>query len=305
MKNIIAILFVLALVLFGASQLFSGKSSSTKIGSFFQPGFLEENNIDVGQKPVSVGSTTTNGEGATTKTEGEEKKAVEAPLGYAESQLSPFYKQIRISGVVPPNDSGYGSQFSVSTENLKKAADITGWVVRANLGGSVEIPRAISEFSPYGYNVEGDIILKPNEHLNIYSWKSAIGKNLRLNKCTGFLNQIYTFSPSLPNDCPSIAQDKRIITFTGGCQDFLRSLSSCRTPSANDLNRYTGVNDVECRKVAEQYTFGNCYDINRTKSDFLSNEWRVWTNGAMPFDSKHDRLILFDKQGLVVDEYVY
>ena len=305
MRNILIILFVLGLVLFGASQIFSGKSKPGRIGSFFQPGFLDVTGTDVGQKPVSIGSTSSNNNG-TTGPKKDEKPKIEPPLGYVESQLSPFYKQIRITGVNPPDYFGdYNSEFTISTDNLINPANITGWTIRANLGGTIEIPRAVSEYTPYGLNPEGDIVLRSGEHMRAYSWKSAIGKNFRLNKCTGFLNQMYAFSPSLPEECPSIAQDRRVITFTGACQDFLRSLPSCKLPSPNDLNRYTGSNDIECRKIADQYTYGNCYDTNRTKSDFLSREWRVWLNGAMRFDPKHDRLILFDKQGLVVDEYVY
>lgn len=304
MKNILIILFVLGLVVFGASQIFSGKSKPGGVASFFQPGFLDVMGTDVGQKPVSV-----NVSGEDKKTEPqqkEEKPKVEPPLGYVESQLSPFFEQIHITGVNPPDYFGdYNSELTISGDNLKTSVDITGWVVRANLGGSIEVPRAVSEFSPYGLNPEGNIILSPGDYVRMYSWKSANGRNFRLNKCTGFLNQQYNFSPALPNDCPSIAQDKRIITFTGACQDFLKSLPSCKTPTPNDLNRFTGVNDVECRKIADQYTYGSCYDTNRTKIDFLSHEWRTWLGGAMQFDPKHDRLILFDKQGLLVDEYVY
>ncbi|RJQ26626.1 hypothetical protein C4565_06560 [Candidatus Parcubacteria bacterium] len=304
MKNILIIVFVLGLVLFGASQIFSGKSKPGGIASFFQPGFLDVSGTDVGQKPVSVGPTSENKDVQAKKEE--EKPKVEPPLGYVESQLSPFYKQIRINGVNPPDYFGdYSSELTIATDNLKNPADITGWTIRANLGGSIEIPRAVSEFSPYGSNPEGNIILRPSEYVRVYSWKSANGKNFRLNKCTGFLNQSYKFSPSLPEDCPSIAQDKKIITFTGACQDFLRSLPLCKLPSPSDLNRFTGPNDIECRRIADQYTYGSCYDTNRTKTDFLSREWRVWLGGAMQFDPKHDRLILFDKQGLVVDEYVY
>ncbi|MFA5870696.1 MAG: hypothetical protein WC842_02315 [Candidatus Paceibacterota bacterium] len=311
MKNILVILFVLGLILFGASQLFSGNAKPGSVASFFQPGYLNFSGNDVRQKPASVevgGGTNKQVEKPKEpeKAKEPEKPKVEAPLGYVESQLSPFYKQVRITGVNPPDFFGdVTSELTISSDNLKSPVMITGWNIRANLGGSVEIPRAVSDFSPYGGNTEGDIILAPGEYVRMYSWKSANGKNFRLNKCMGFLNQQISFSPSLPNDCPSIAQDKRIITFTGACQDFLRSLPSCRLPSENDLNRYTGTNDIECRRIADQYTFGNCYDTNRFKSDFYSKEWRVWMNGGMRFDPKHDRLILFDKQGLVVDEYVY
>jgi len=305
MKNILIILFVLSLILFGASQIFSGKARPGSVASFFQPGYLDFSGTNVGQKPVSVGSTG----GNTTQQEKPkepEKPKIEPPLGFAESQLSPFYKQIRITGVNHPDYFGdMTSELTLSTNNLESSVIVSGWLIRANLGGSVEIPRAVADFSPYGVNQESDIVLVPGQYIRMYSWKSANGRNFRLNKCTGFLNQQISFSPSLPEDCPSIVQDKRIITFTGACQDFLRSLPSCRVPLANDLNRYTGTNDLECRRIADQYTFGNCYDSNKTRADFYSNEWRVWLNGGMRFDPKHDRLILYDKQGLVVDEYVY
>jgi len=51
-------------------------------------------------------------------------------------------------------------------------------------------------------------------------------------------------------------------------------------------------------------TYGSCFEKYSQDKDFLSSEWRLWVNNDI-LDSQHDRLNLFDNNGLLVSDYVY
>ena len=136
----------------------------------------------------------------------------------------------------------------------------------------------------------------------IYSSVSAFGRNLRLNKCTGYLENTYDFIPSLPRNCPTIPRSE-MYYLKGSCQNYLNSLSSCKVP---DPNNTIVAWDENCRQFVERanINYKGCFDRYRTDPDFLSKEWWVWI-GINILDPYHDRVLLLDKNGLLVDIYIY
>jgi len=242
----------------------------------------------------------------------EEKRENEAPkitppFGFELGDLSIYFHKIRIASAQAPRNLFERGQFTLKAEhNLSEGINVTGWKIKTNSGREIFISRAIADYTPTNLPPEGDIILYPENYLNVYGWSNASfgGKNFRLNKCMGYLNSFYNFDPRLPQNCPTPNQSE-IITFSGRCQNFIRSLGSCEVPTANQLNSFSGPADTSCRAYLEKLNYGYCYETNRHKNDFFSNEWRVWLNLPLPFDSEHDRLLLFDKAGKLVDEYVY
>lgn len=235
---------------------------------------------------------------------------VPAPIGFTNAQLSPFYKQVRIDSVIRPDANSYyssGGQFAVYADwSLKQPIDVTGWSVRGNKGNAVTISQAIADYNPNTFSTlqNSDVILESGGRVYVYGWKSVFGKNLRLNKCTGYLNENYKFDPSLPNDCPRV-DSGRLVLLSGKCQDFVRSMNTCVTPRPDDLNRISGFVEDECRALINKQNLVSCYDGYHNEANFFSKEWRIWNSDPMTFDTYHDRLVLFDKNGLVVDEYTY
>ncbi|MFA6364958.1 MAG: hypothetical protein WCW78_01010 [Candidatus Paceibacterota bacterium] len=299
----VIVLFFIALLIFAVAQVVGGGVKLEGIATLFKPPWSTSSTIQVKQPPISSQGNTP----VSTPTEPEKPKVI-PPEGYKESDLSPYYKKVRISSVRPP--SGFqelDSSFVIEAEsNNAESISVTGWRVRGNRKGSeVVIPQAIADINPpYGFQ-KGDIKLGSGQSVTMYSWRKDSGvPNIRLNKCTGFLNDLYAFSPSLPNECPRV-ESARMAVFTGQCQNFLRSLSSCRIPTANEINQFTGPLDGECRTIIDQQNYGSCYRVHRNETDFFSREWRVWLNEFMFFDTLHDRLILLDKEGRVVNEYIY
>lgn len=230
---------------------------------------------------------------------------IQPPFGFTVEQLSPFYKKIYLAYIHAARSSNDASVFVLKPDfSLKENINITDWYIKVNSGATVKIPGAINDYNPLGAFAEKDIILDNAGHqINISSLPTPFGKNLRLNKCTGYLNNIYQFSPALPNQCPGVNRSD-IVNFTGACQSFIFSLGACRIPTSNEINFYAS-NDNGCRDVLNSLNYGSCYNRYSQDIGFLGNEWRVWLGEKIPFDPQHDRVLLFDKNNLLVDEYIY
>ena len=142
--------------------------------------------------------------------------------------------------------------------------------------------------------------MEQSHYVNLYSTFSPAGLNFRLNKCTGYLNETITFKPALPRNCPRVSRSD-ISTLDGTCQNFIDSIGACKTPSANEVN----VLNNACRDfINNHFNYASCYDNYYKNADFFSSEWWVWVSKNI-LDPSHDRLLLYDKQGLLVHEYTY
>ncbi|MDP2598601.1 MAG: hypothetical protein Q8P49_02100, partial [Candidatus Liptonbacteria bacterium] len=122
------------------------------------------------------------------------------------------------------------------------------------------------------------------------------GRNLRLNKCIGYLENYNHFDPPLPMNCPYVDRSE-VRGFSGACQDYATSLGGCRLP---DPNPPIPSNDDACRYYLDTINYKGCFQKHFSDQDFLGHEWRVWSGGSF-LDERHDHVVLLDKSGLVVD----
>lgn len=221
------------------------------------------------------------------------------PQGYALNQLSPYFRKVRLGSVSAGSGYSIGQISIYANLNRSEAVDVTGWTIAAHQGSDI-VPQAVGLYDPSGLAANGDIVLRSGDYVNIYASASAIGENLRLNKCAGYLENYNNFVPSLPRDCPSIDRSD-IVGFSGECQNYIQSLSGCRLP---DSNQPVPQNDYGCINYLTTINFRGCYDRHLGDADFLSHEWRVWTSHKF-LDQYHDQLRLLDKNGLLVDLYEY
>lgn len=232
---------------------------------------------------------------------------VQIPKGFIREQLSPNFKEVKISSISYSASLSTPSNIRLnpSFQTKDKFVNISGWKIQTNRQ-SLIIPKIINVYDPSGLANETDILIGANNFLNIYSNSSAINKNLRLNKCIGYLENFNKFNPSLSQSCPPIYQNKtEIANFAGFCQTYIMSIGSCKLPDSNYYNNLPGTGEGNaCREYLNNIGYANCFQKHRTDSDFLSNEFRAWVNQNI-FDPKHDYVLLFDTNGLLVDEYFY
>jgi len=235
-----------------------------------------------------------------------EKPKITPPFGFSVDELSPDYQKIRLVSVSV--SQYYGNQISLRADyNNKTPILATGLKIKSHRG-EVIIPQAINDYLPLGLSQASDIYLSPNGLINIYESHSfyfnPINQSLRLNKCLGYLNNTYKFSPPLPNNCPNIVEENRgrIRSLSGYCQNYIYSLGSCQMPTANELNFY-GM-DYNCGNFLKDINYSNCYNKHRFDRDFFSDEYWIWLP-TIPLDPYHDEVWLFDKNNLLIDEYIY
>ncbi|MEK7555639.1 MAG: hypothetical protein AAB516_02365 [Patescibacteria group bacterium] len=238
-----------------------------------------------------------------------EKKEIldsQIPSGFTREQLSPYFQKITVSSVSPNRSQSISSYSTIrlsSGISGEEIINITGWKIKSNRK-EIIIPQAVGIYSPLNWEPETDIILSKGNYVYIYSNKSAFNRNLRLNKCVGFLENIYDFIPSLPQNCPSISRSEYNY-LSGECQSYILSLRGCELPKVSFSNSLPGTSEGNaCREFLNTISHGSCFKKYRNDSDFFSNEWRVWINADI-LDSQHDRILLYDKIGLLVDEYSY
>ena len=137
------LLFILSLLAFGATQILSGKlKPASSLSLFnFQP------QLDI-QPAVSIET-------------GNVPPKIEVPAGLVESDLSPWYKQIRISSFTPNRSFGDRNGFvlSANLNSNNQPVAVTGWKVKANRW-EINIPSAAADYPPYGLLSESDIVLE-------------------------------------------------------------------------------------------------------------------------------------------------
>jgi hypothetical protein len=228
--------------------------------------------------------------------------AANIPAGFTAAQLSPYFREVRF-GSVSPGTSYYYGTITLITYFANSAAtgtiDVTGWQIKSKNGGEY-IPQAIALYDPSGLSAASDIRLKNSDVVNIYSTSAPF--NLRINKCVGYIQHVANFSPSLPLNCPYMNQSQ-IANFTGACQNYIETLSGCSEP--NMASPQIPRTDYACQDYLENnFNYKSCFEQHAADADFLSNQVWVWT-GSNVVDNYHDVVDLYDRSGLLVDQYTY
>lgn len=233
------------------------------------------------------------------------RPSVTPPSGFTVDEISPYYGAVTISSVRSSYSLQYPRIFSLRAGySVGEGISISGWRVRNNKNNEIVIPQGVNLYDPLRIQGQSDIVLDSNHTVQVYFSKSPLGRNVRLNKCIGYLNNIYEFNPPFPKSCPSIDR-KEIVSFSGECQSLALSLGRCEEPSNKKLSTFFEPSDLACRAFLGKINYRGCYDRYLQDADFLTREWRVWLDKIFLLDPRHDRLLLFDTQGLLVDEYVY
>jgi hypothetical protein len=92
--------------------------------------------------------------------------------------------------------------------------------------------------------------------------------------------------------------------FNGECIDAIDAVPSCRQPVGPFA---AGVIGDRCiNYMRENFSYIGCVKNFRDTRDFLGDTWRVSLNRVKKmFNSRHDRVFLWDQNGLLADEFEY
>lgn len=229
----------------------------------------------------------------------------DVPFGFTTEDLSPYFGAVVISSV---RHSGFFSPritLSADFRGVLQFVNISGWSLRSNSGNTMVIPQGVEYYDPYGIRTKTDIRLRDKNFVEIYARQSSLGRAVHLNKCMGYLEKNLDISPLLNLSCPLPYEEDRnfIITLKGQCQEYIRSLQSCEIP---DINQRWILADRACLSYLKTINYKTCYERHIEDYDFLEGRWLLWMDDDfLKIDPLHDRLLLFDDKGLLVDEYIY
>jgi len=180
-------------------------------------------------------------------------------------------------------------------------------------GAKIFLPGRINYFQPVTlYNNQSAIVISGSA-LNVGSKISGF----QVNKCAGYIeqNSDYKFFPSLKTQCPIPRKEVGVNMLEKSCYDFVKSLSSCRTPKFPEFVYVRGKAErgyvdntpglsSQCKDfLKSRYNYNACVVIHSSDADFYGNEWRLFLNRTFEmWGNDRESFTLFDAEGKVVDQ---
>ena len=91
-------------------------------------------------------------------------------------------------------------------------------------------------------------------------------------------------------------------TFSGACQEYILKMKTCEAGNAADSRIPSS--DSACRSFVSTINYDGCVKKSQGSDSFFSDTWNVWANKDI-FDPLHDRILLLDGNGKLVDYFLY
>jgi len=216
--------------------------------------------------------------------------------------VSPFFEKVKIYRTEPQTYYHPSvitlSSFLAQDEKI----NISGWQIKSNKG-SIVIPEGIEKYLDDGSIIK-DIFIKSYDTIYFLSGSNSLGygRNFRLNKCFGYFLNNFNFYPSISKNCPQ-PKLEQISGFDEYCQEFILKTERCKVPNySTDLRLSL---DLECRTyIDENLNYKGCLKNYSKDKDFLENYWYIYV-GYNIVSELHDTLYLRDRDGLLVNKYLY
>jgi hypothetical protein len=186
--------------------------------------------------------------------------------------------------------------------------DLSEWTLESDASGNaVVIPKGTEVPTSGIVNAAQDIVLNPGEDAIIISGQSPIGASFRENKCIGYFSTFQSFSPSLPQNCPTPSDE--LASFYGpdyirdaACIDYVNKLSRCQVA----LSPPVTVSGACQSFVVKYFNYNGCVDAHRADADFEGSTWRIYLGRtASMWRTQHEIVKLLDVKGKTVDAFSY
>ncbi len=216
--------------------------------------------------------------------------------------VSPYKNYVGIIGIKNPGTFA-GSEYITIKSSFRDPIVFTGWTITSDTTGNKAVIGTASPF-PEILPVQ-TMILKKGDKVILSSGKSPMSFSFRTNLCTGYYEEKYLFTPTLPLQCPLPENEDFLpkkVEDNDECMDYLHSFSRCELPPKKlpNLPSY-------CKAYIEKtMSYGACVGLHVEDKDFYKPEWRLFLNSKFPYWYKEkDTLRLWDAQGRLVDVYSY
>ncbi len=220
---------------------------------------------------------------------------------------SPYRGQVRITSVSGEESSPIAEYVEIGAQNATGPIKVSGWSLQSALTGiRAHIPRGANSFVLGAVNTQEDMYLTPGAYAIVVSGPSPLGTSFRENMCTGYLDGMQKFVPSLSRNCPASSQilpftPDNLKTYGDTCFDFVQTIPPCTFPMK--------VPEVSpaCRIfLANNLSYNGCVQNFRHSSNFARDSWRIYLNaGGELWRNTHDIVRLLDAEGKTVDVISY
>jgi len=255
---------------------------------------------------INIGGITVGPRGERVPSSGSLEEIRERIESYRETvEGSSYHNQVFIENTSGAREADPSREYITirASRNNKEGVNITGWRLTSGVtGGSYEI--GSGSYLPFlgKTTSESAIYLAPGEGAIVTTGRSPIGVSFRINLCTGYLSQFQNYTPSLPISCPAGRDSDLPINtqiFNDECRDFVNQLSRCQV-----ITQFPDTLKYECRDfVSRTYTYNNCVDTYKDRSNFYGGEWRIFLKrDSEIWKSRYETIKLLDQSGKTVDQ---
>lgn len=217
---------------------------------------------------------------------------------------SKYSDMVTISSLIKSSDPNKEYLTIKVSSRATTTVPVTGWRISSNYSPvSVYIPKASYLYFSGMQNAEENVVLKARDTLYVITGHSPLGVGFRSNKCTGYLDQFQTFTPSLVDNCPlpeNIAtQYINDNLVNESCLRYIDSLRRCEINTKNIPLNWT----AECKNfISEKINYPYCIKTHKNDSDFYENEWRVYLKRSDSiWTARRQTITLYDNEGKIVD----
>lgn len=235
--------------------------------------------------------------------EAEDKKTIQPKPGYSRYENTVAISRVQRS--IDPAKEYVTLRNGTFLNRTEASVPISGWTIESRKNGRIVVPSA--EEIPMIDAGTRQIILPPKGEIIITSGATTFGRSFRENVCTGYFTQYHSFTPSLAT-CSAISFDaQRLLDsgYNGDCVDFIKGIARCRIP-AIPYEKSGRIGSACIDHITNTYSYSGCVARFRDEKTFFKNTWRVFLNQPSHiFDTLHDRVIVRDSEGLIVDEFEY
>lgn len=237
-------------------------------------------------------------------------KAVQKALD--EQNRSVYYDKITL---------GYGNVYTENSReefitieaNYSNTAPIviSGWKLESLLSGTrVTVPKGVAILEgDRPWRNERSVFLAAGEKAIVNS-RYAVGINTGFleNKCAGYLDRKYHFTPSISQSCPRL-EDEDLASFGIAPREFdeVEDYEACMDAIESTFRCERGSYDSDvprtCRTFINEYsTYDGCVELHKTDADFLGKTWRLFLGSSKDlWRSQREAIALIDDVGKVVD----
>ena len=174
----------------------------------------------------------------------------------------------------------------------KQKADISGLKLKNGANMIATIGR-----DEYG----NSIALGYGESAAIVTGTSPLGKNFKINKCSGYLNQQNNISPGIYG-CSSLSSLPLPRNLNSKCLNYIGGLG-CSSPN---INFNTGIDNDCIAFITQHASYAGCVADHGKDSDFDKHEWRIYLGrGEEMWANRNETIQLLDSSGKVITQTSY